>query len=106
MDTNLTLQQQKIASLVGAIYENDYYVNLFERVCGDAAALPTNPAAIRLLNDFWFRLPDNTSIRTPVFFQLCDIIEGEEDEGCPCGEDGGTSCGDPNCGLLTNEPPF
>ena len=22
-------------------------------------------------------------------------------EGCPtCGEDGGTSCGDPNCGLL------
>ena len=29
-----------------------------------------------------------------------------DDEGCwKCGEDGGTSCGDPQCGLLTAEQP-
>jgi hypothetical protein len=106
MDTNLTPQQTKILDLVDAIYDNEYFVDLFERTCEDPATLWRNPQAIRMLNDFWFLLPDNRSIRTPVFFQLCDIIEGEEDDGCPCGEDGGTSCGDPNCSLLTGEPPF
>lgn len=76
-------QQQKIASLVEAIYNADYYTNLFERVCGDPAALPTNPRAISLLNDFWFRLPDNSSIRTPVFFQLCDILESDNEDDYP-----------------------
>lgn len=97
--------QTRIAALVAAIYENNYYTSLFERVCGpDVNALPTNPNAISLLNNFWFALPDNKSIRTPVFFQLCDVIEdaGEDDSACPCGADGGTSCGDPNCEMLSN----
>jgi hypothetical protein len=77
MDTNLTPQQTKILNLVDAIYDNDYYVDLFERVCASPRTLHTDPDALRMLNDFWFRLPDNMSIRTPVFFQLCDIIEDE-----------------------------
>lgn len=36
------------------------------------------------------------------------ITEPDQDEGdgaCPtCGEDGGTSCGAPNCGLLSQDP--
>ena len=29
----------------------------------------------------------------------------QDDDSCPtCGEDGGTSCGAANCGLLTGEP--
>lgn len=34
-----------------------------------------------------------------------DIPEEDEelDEGCPCGYDGGTSCGSPNCYLLTGK---
>ncbi len=87
MDTHLTTQQQTIASLVEAIYDNDYYVTLFERVCGNPASLPTNPQAIRLLNDFWFCLPDNRSIRTPVFFQLCDVIETAMENDYPPDED-------------------
>lgn len=81
-------QQQTIASLVEAIYDNSYYVTLFERVCGDPTSFPTNPRAIQLLNEFWFRLPDNQSIRTPVFFQLCDVIENAmEDDYPPDDED-------------------
>ena len=26
-----------------------------------------------------------------------------KDSGCPCGADGGTSCGDPNCLMITGE---
>jgi hypothetical protein len=32
---------------------------------------------------------------------LDDWMRDEDDGRCPtCGEDGGTSCGNPNCGLL------
>jgi len=103
--TSETLQN-KIRSLIEAIYDTNYHIGLFERVCGDPTTLPTNPRAISLLNDFWFRLPDNMSIRTATFFKLCDILEDDYEEECPCGHDGGTSCGDPNCCLLTGEPPF
>jgi hypothetical protein len=77
------LMQTRIAELVVAIHETEYYTNLFERVCGPATYhLHTNPNAISLLNDFWFALPDGKVIRTPVFFQLCNIIEdaGEVDD--------------------------
>ena len=85
--------QTRIAELVVTIHETEYYTNLFERVCGPATYhLHTKPNAIALLNNFWFALPDSKSIRTPVFFQLCGIIEdaGEEvddddgyDDGAP-----------------------
>jgi hypothetical protein len=77
------MMQNRIAALVVAVHETEYYTNLFERVCGPATYhLHTNPNAISLLNNFWFALPDSKSIRTPVFFQLCNIIEdaGEVDE--------------------------
>lgn len=101
-------QSLSISALVAAIYEADYYVSLFERTCGpDIDNLHTNPKAITLLNNFWFALPDNKSIRTPVFFQLCGVIEdaNEDESACPCGADGGTSCGDPNCEML-GDPAF
>jgi hypothetical protein len=107
MITELAQQQQQIAKLVLSIYEENYFVMLFEDVClkmntPDTFHLHAN--AIDLLNDFWYALPDSRSIRTPVFFQLCDVIESaqcDEDQSCPsCGEDGGTSCGLSDCGLL------
>lgn len=36
----------------------------------------------------------------------CLACTDDDNEGCPtCGEDGGTSCGAPNCGLLTRPEP-
>jgi hypothetical protein len=71
--------EDKIKSLVEAIYDTSYFTRILERMC-DPRTLHTNPKAISILNEFWFALPDNSSIRTPVFFQLCDVIEGEEEE--------------------------
>lgn len=72
----MTKYEIQISTLVDAIYDADYYVEIFERICGpDAKLLHENPNAMNLLNNFWFALPDTRSIRTPVFFQLCDVIE-------------------------------
>ena len=36
---------------------------------------------------------------------ITELDQDDEDGACPtCGEDGGTSCGAPNCGLLSQEP--
>lgn len=107
MDTNLTPLQQKINDLVNSIYENQYFVELFERTLGSENTIDQfhlRPNAISILNDFWFNLPDAPHIRTPVFFQLCDVLEDEDNyEQCSCGEDGGTSCGSINCRLLAQD---
>lgn len=72
-------QTEKIKALVDAIYDTKYYVNILERLCY-TPTLHNQSNAISILNEFWFALPDNSSIRTPVFFQLCDVIDGAEEE--------------------------
>ena len=58
------------------VYENDYYINIFEYVKGkDYPELDTPRDIINLWDDFWFALPDNKSIHRTPFYQICDIAE-------------------------------
>ena len=63
------------------IYVQEYYCHIAERL----KALPSfkniettkSTAKIWLFwNEFWERLPDAEYIRTPIFFQICDLAEG------------------------------
>ena len=78
----ILIMQSKIADLVRAIYETEYYVDAFERVCDHPSTLHINPKRFQILNQFWVSLPDSRQIRTPVFFQLCDILENEPEPDC------------------------
>lgn len=75
----MTYASDKISDLVTSIYKTEFYVHQLESLC-DPATLSTNPRVLEILNDFWFKLPDNRSIRTNTFFKLCDVIELLQEE--------------------------
>lgn len=65
------------------VYNNDYYLLLFEQVCekygglGEAFGLQ-DPNKINLFwNDFWYSLPDSQSIRREPFYAICELAEGD-----------------------------
>lgn len=71
-------QISEIDSVIRAIYDEGYYVELWERVYRRRTApLDTlSPCeAYKVFNDFWEALPDTRSIRHGPFYAVCDMAE-------------------------------
>lgn len=64
------------------VYKNQYYLDLFERVClkngglGESYALQNPEKICSFWNTFWFGLPDSRSIHRHPFNLICDLAEG------------------------------
>lgn len=66
----------KHLELLGKVYKQEYYTR-----CLPKYILPINAPdtdVISFWNDFWFRLPDSPAIHCPLFYEICDLIEGGE----------------------------
>ena len=64
------------------VFENDYYLEIFEQVCenyggaGESYALQDLEKICSFWNNFWFELPDNNSIHRNPFDEICALAEG------------------------------
>lgn len=80
--------KQDVADVQQAIFDEDFYCQLYRRVLEDSGMTVENVTALKyqddelseMLNNFWWYLPDSPSIRRAPFFQLCDLCEGPEEE--------------------------
>jgi len=80
--------QQDTAEVQKAIFEQQYYVQLYNSVLtragmtagGVEAGEYSDSKLVNMANDFWFALPDSPAIRRAPFFQLCNIAEHCFDE--------------------------
>ena len=74
---------QKHRSVYSQVYDEDYYLDIFERVCenygglGNCFALQDPLKINNFWNDFWYELPDSKHIHRNPFYDICDLAEGD-----------------------------
>lgn len=84
----MTNIQQQMNYLAHAVYDEDYYIDIFVAAMnkhemgieGCAQYKYSDAKIIEMCNDFWLDLPDTPAIRREPFFLLCDIAEHCFDE--------------------------
>ena len=63
------------------VFENDYYLEIFERVCdkyggpGESFGLQDLEKICSFWNNFLYMLPNSTSIHRKPFDEICDLAE-------------------------------
>jgi len=63
------------------VHSTNYYTELYATLLSNrkwttiATESATLEALYIFLSDFWAALPDNMSIRTNTFFELCDLMD-------------------------------
>jgi hypothetical protein len=60
---------------LGLVYDNDYYVNIIDRVMECRGSPETEKDIVYFWQEVWERLPDSTAIRRNPFYEICDIAE-------------------------------
>lgn len=83
----------RVAALQRRVFAEEYHIQLWHRVLFEHrmswvvidSLEYSDKELVALCNDFWEALPDDESIRTGPFFDLCDICEAvyDEDVGDP-----------------------
>lgn len=63
------------------VFDEEYFPHLAHRLMeaqrySNIAETEDTGAICSFWNAFWFALPDQQYIRTPIFFRICDLAEG------------------------------